>query len=120
MTHTVTEARWLILKLPICWKEKVQPSHWRWCVGNGEQRQRKKTNTENVSHPALYLKAPRSPSSHIPDGTSLPVHTRELLIRHVSGRAMPGWWRWLKPWPGEAAVVLCLDTRDLHTLDLGR
>lgn len=33
---------------------------------NGEQRQCKKTNTEKVSHPALYLKAPHSPSSNIP------------------------------------------------------
>lgn len=71
VTHSVTEAHWLILKLLIWCKRKF--SHFtgeqdlvaRLCMRNGEQRQCKKTNTEKVSHPALYLKAPRSPSSNI-------------------------------------------------------
>lgn len=105
MTHTVAEARWLILKLPTCCKEKVQPFRRRSCVGNGEQRQREKTNTENVSHPALHLEAPRSPSSDIPGGKSPRARTRELLVRRVSGPAVPGWWGRLNPRPGEAAVV---------------
>jgi len=86
VTHGVTEACWLILKLLIWCKSKF--SHFtgeqdlvaRSCMRNGEQRWCKKTNTEKMSQPALYLKAPHSPSSNIPAQIQTVNHyLRELV-----------------------------------------
>lgn len=86
MTHRGTEACRLILKLLIWSKRKFsrftgeQDLVARSYMRNGEQRQCKKTNTEKVSHPALFLKAPRSPSSNIPAQIQTVNHyLRELV-----------------------------------------
>lgn len=88
MTRSVTEACWLILKLLIWCKRKFsrftgeQDLVARSYMRNGEQRQCKKTNTEKVSHPALYLKAPHSPSSNIPAQIQTVNHYLHELVNY--------------------------------------